>query len=110
MTSADKEFLDDALILWRTRKVAPVTATSYDAALVFLDALELANSNNPSRMDILNQLRLTSVEGVTGLIKFNNQGDRLDPHVEFVHIVSCKFASSRMLDNFAPISSSSAKC
>lgn len=110
MTSADKEFLDDALILWRTRKVAPVTATSYDAALVFLDALELANSNNPSRMDILKQLRLTSVEGVTGLIKFNNQGDRLDPHVEFVHIVSCKFASSRMLDNFAPISSGSAKC
>ena len=110
MTSADKEFLDDALILWGTQKVAPVTATSYDAALVFLNALELANSSNPSRLDILSQLRLTSVDGATGPIKFNNQGDRLDPHVEFVHIVSCKFASSRMLNNFAPISSNSAKC
>lgn len=111
MTSADKEFLDDALTLWRTRKVAPVTATSHDAALVFISALEnLANPNNPSRMDILNQLRSTSVEGATGLIKFNNKGDRIDPHVEFVHIVTCKSASSKMLNNFAPISSNSAKC
>lgn len=111
MTSDDKEFLDDALILWRTRKVAPVTATSHDAALVFHSALEnLANPNNPSRMDILDQLRSTSVEGATGLIKFNNKGDRIGDHVEFVHIVTCKNASSKMLVNFAPISSNSAKC
>lgn len=111
MTSADKDFLDDALLLWRTRKVAPVTATSHDAALVFVSALEnLANPNNPSRMDILNQLRSTSVEGATGSIRFNNKGDRVNPHVEFVHIVPCTARSSQMLENFAPFSSNSAKC
>jgi ABC-type branched-subunit amino acid transport system substrate-binding protein len=110
MSSEDRQFLNDALILWRTRKVAPVTATSYDAALVFLSALENVNPDNPSRLEILSQLRSTSVEGATGVIKFNNKGDRVDPRVEFVHIVSCKYTASQMLFNFAPISKSYAMC
>lgn len=110
MTSKDTDFLDDALILWRTRKVAPVTATSRDAALVFLSALQgMRNSSNPSRKDISDQLGSTAVEGATGLIEFD-KGDRKQSHVEFVHIVDCKLASSQMFKNFAPIDRDSANC
>jgi len=108
MTTANQDFLNDALTLWRTRKVAPVTATSYDASLVLFKALK--REDKPTRLNLLQQIRSSSVKGATGLIEFDEKGDRKKPHVEFVHIVRCKSATSLGSHNFAPISYNSAKC
>lgn len=52
---------------------APPSALAYDAYMVLANAIELADSTDPAL--ITEQLRLTSHEGVTGFISFNERGD-----------------------------------
>ena len=53
--------------------VAAVTAIGYDAYFTALEALKIAGSTDPKA--VLEALPSVSVEGVTGLIEFDDIGD-----------------------------------
>ncbi|MEI8347005.1 MAG: TIR domain-containing protein [Pseudomonadota bacterium] len=99
---ASKNFLDDANILWKTKRLQPVTATTYDATQVLFYALKkLGNNDNTSFdrksvIDALNDPSFIVEDGVTGPIQFK-KGDRIEAHstnkvvhsVTFVHLLRC---------------------
>jgi branched-chain amino acid transport system substrate-binding protein len=108
LTSPDPDFLKDAKILWTTTSVNALTALSYDATLALTKALE--KENNPTRINILEHLKSPDflvTKGATGTIKFDENGDRKNPSVEFVRIVECR--TDKLDFAFVPIEYPTAK-
>ncbi|MBL7060912.1 MAG: branched-chain amino acid ABC transporter substrate-binding protein [Actinobacteria bacterium] len=55
----------------------PYSFYSYDALYLIIDAMKRANSILPE--DYIDQLKLSSYDGIIGKIEFNSNGDRIDP-------------------------------
>ena len=69
--------------------VSPSTALAYDATSTVIEALE--SQKKVTRSGIRKTLAKPNfvAEGATGIIKFNKYGDRHDPPVVLVEVVSC---------------------
>lgn len=97
-TPSGKKFCDEALALWGTQYNSWRTATTYDAALVLVKALEqIPKTGDIRKLRRLLQEKLADssfqVEGATGTIQFNPKtGDRKEQPTQLVTIVSCKSA------------------
>jgi branched-chain amino acid transport system substrate-binding protein len=55
----------------------PFAPYSYDSMYVLINAMKKANSVIPE--DFSDELKATSYDGISGLIEFNSNGDRIDP-------------------------------
>ena len=53
------------------------SAYAYDSIMLSVEAMKNANSILPQ--DFIQELKNTSYEGLTGLIQFDSNGDRVDP-------------------------------
>jgi branched-chain amino acid transport system substrate-binding protein len=77
--------------LWKEEKVTWRSATAYDAILIVIKALEReANQNSKTLQNYLNQFFKQDrgwIQGVTGKIEFDQNGDRLNPPTEIVTIM-----------------------
>lgn len=74
VTNEGKKFVEEYKKEYPDKNMAAVTALGYDAYLVIIKAIEAANSSDP--VAIRDALAKTSgVEGATGVLKFNSDGD-----------------------------------
>ena len=108
-TAKNRSFLEDSQVLWGTQSLQPVTALAYDAAQVLVQALKQEKS--PTRVGILSRLKSPQFiveNGATGLISFDSNGDRANPHVEFVQILPS--ITAREGQAFFPITFNASKC
>lgn len=108
-TAKNRSFLEDSQVLWGTRLVQPVTALAYDAGQVLVQAIQQEKS--PTRVGILSRLKSPQFiveNGATGLIRFDSNGDRVDPHVEFVQILPS--TTAREGQAYFPITYKASKC
>lgn len=87
-SSRNKQFPQQAQKLWKGT-INTDTALAYDAAATLIQAMEI--QQQPSREGMQKTLvdRKFTLAGVTGVVKFGENGDRLDPPSELVHIVKC---------------------
>lgn len=74
-------------VLW-DRDVNWISAMAYDAVHAFGKALE-ANHPSPNRANIANSLRNPrfSIDGATGFVKFDNNGDRVGDSVQLLKVL-----------------------
>ncbi len=88
LSSPNTEFTRNSYQLWKGL-VSPGTALSYDATRAAIKALE--EHNKPTRKNIGKTLANPNfvAEGATGKIQFNEYGDRHDPPVVLVEVISC---------------------
>ena len=88
LSSPNIEFTRNSYQLWKGF-VSPRTALSYDATRAVIKALE--EQNKPTRKSVHQTLADSNfvAEGATGTIKFNEYGDRYDPPVVLVEVLSC---------------------
>ena len=77
LTESSKTFLEKAQQLWQTQSVNWRTASSYDATKALVEGL-IQLGNQPTREDLKKVLSSPnfSVEGATGIVEFNSNGDR----------------------------------
>ncbi|MBP0022249.1 MAG: ABC transporter substrate-binding protein [Cyanobacteria bacterium SBLK] len=111
-TQLEKDFCDKAIDLWGTKSHSWRMATTYDAALVLVKALEQISQNHPKEDDIKKLRSLLrdqladpdfKVTGVTGKIDFDPKtGDRKKPPEQLVTIVFCKTSDEKDYE-FAPV-------
>jgi ABC-type branched-subunit amino acid transport system substrate-binding protein/tRNA A-37 threonylcarbamoyl transferase component Bud32 len=89
LTSANKEFPQQAQKLWRGT-VNTDTALAYDAATALIKAIEM--QQQPSREGMQKTLADPNFKasGGTGTIEFGTNGSRQNPPSELVHIVKCR--------------------
>ncbi len=74
VTNEGKKFVEAYKKDYPNKSIAAFTALGYDAYLVIIKAIEAANSAEPTAIrDAL--AKTSSVEGATGVIKFNADGD-----------------------------------
>ncbi|MGL5065300.1 MAG: bifunctional serine/threonine-protein kinase/ABC transporter substrate-binding protein [Microcoleus sp.] len=87
-SSSNKKFPQQAQKLWKGT-INTDTALAYDAAATLIQAIEM--QQQPSREGMQKTLADSdfTLAGVTGVVKFGENGDRLDPPSELVHIVKC---------------------
>jgi ABC-type branched-subunit amino acid transport system substrate-binding protein len=113
-----QDFLKDAVYLWGTQFLQPVTATAYDATKVLVHALEkkkgLTRDDGSNIIDILSDEEFKVEDGVTGPIQFiHPTGDRRipgipqAPAITFVHLLKCK---QSFYPQFFPVEMTEAKC
>ncbi|MGK7950130.1 MAG: bifunctional serine/threonine-protein kinase/ABC transporter substrate-binding protein [Xenococcaceae cyanobacterium] len=102
LSSLNEEFTQDSYQLWKGF-VSPRTALSYDATRAVIEALE--KDNKPTRKKIKEILAEPNfvTEGATGKIQFNEYGDRFDPPVVLVEVISCPNQQYGLA--FAPVDS-----
>lgn len=88
LDSPNEEFTRNSHQLWKGL-VSPSTALAYDATSAVIKALE--SEKKPTRLGMRKALAKPKfvTEGATGIIKFNQHGDRHDPPVVLVEVVSC---------------------
>ena len=88
LSSSNEEFTRNSHQLWKGF-VSPRTALSYDATRAVIQGLE--EQNKPTRKSTQKTLADSNfvAEGATGTIKFNEHGDRHDPPVVLVEVISC---------------------
>ncbi len=102
--SQNPEFKSKSEELWRA-EVNWRTAMSYDATKALVEAIERVRKNNkqPTPERIAEELGLEDfvVKGATGKVKFSDNGDRQNPNIQLVKIVSD--SGSEHGYNFEPI-------
>ena len=88
LSSSNEEFTQNSYQLWKGF-VSPRTALSYDATRAVIQGLE--EQHKPTRKSTQKTLADSDfvAEGATGTIKFNEYGDRHDPPVVLVEVISC---------------------
>ena len=88
LSSSNEEFTQNSYQLWKGF-VSPRTALSYDATRAVIQGLE--EQNKPTRKSTQKTLADSKfvAEGATGTIQFNEYGDRHNPPVVLVEVISC---------------------
>jgi len=88
---SEKKFIKSVNDIWKTDQIDSITALSYDATLVLTKALEnlsISDSLKKQRLDIQEQLKTLQVqEGASGIISFDQNGDRKEDTSQIVHVV-----------------------
>ncbi len=91
LTSPNQKVIDGAKQLWGTGNINIQTAMSYDGTLVLTKAFEKLSINDPldkQRLDIQEQLKNLQVkEGASGIISFDEVGDRKEDTSQPFHVV-----------------------
>ncbi|XZN89722.1 MAG: protein kinase domain-containing protein [Microcoleus sp.] len=100
LSSVNKRFPQQAQKLWGGT-VNTDTALAYDATAALIKAMEM--QEQPSREGMHKTLSLSDfkLEGGTGTIQFDANGDRQNPPSQLVHIVKCE--KERFRVTFVPI-------
>lgn len=93
ITASQSNFAKKAEALWRGREISPWAVTAYDAAEVLIQALFINIKNEPTRINLRDDLAAPNFEAKgadeTNLIKFEN-GNRKKEKVELAKIVNSK--------------------
>lgn len=82
---------------WGERNVTWRSATAFDSVLILLKALEQQQDNESLliQMRRLFKVQNKAVKGVTGAIKFHENGDRIAPPAEIVAVRLKEFSESK---------------
>lgn len=88
LNSPNRKFLEDSRQLWKG-DVSHRTALTYDAAKTLIQAIEM--QQQPSREGMQKTMADPnfSANGATGMIQFDETGDRKNLNPKLVHIVKC---------------------
>ena len=102
LSSPNAEFTQNSYQLWKG-SVSPRTALSYDATRAVIQALE--KQQKPTREGTQKTLADADfvAQGATGIIEFNQQGDRYNPPVVLVEVIPCSNQQYGL--SFVPIDS-----
>jgi branched-chain amino acid transport system substrate-binding protein len=81
-TPERKDFEKTYMKMWNVKTVGSYGYYAYDAAMILLEAIKKAGSTDTDK--IVDVLRSTTWNGVTGEIKFDEKGDRKLAHIIWI--------------------------